>query len=280
MKFRKKQRGFSTVELGISCTVFAAMAIITTDSMVESIRSTTKADASADTVDEARRGFDRLARDIQSADAVLARYRAGASMPVGSERDAIVLRVPEFDTTGARIPGEYLVVFYELSGGPSQSLLRRVSRWDGTRASDWGPTQRLIPGVTGLRFDYQNATQVRTGAVGSRISLPGPLVTRAPTDNQVQLLALRTRNVSIDLEELGVYVPLPIRPGAIIPVPSGLEDRDIDFRFRIDPEFVSRAPHANAANIVLVKIAAQRTVRGEGTVTRLVSRFTLRNGDH
>lgn len=277
MNTRSKQSGFSTVELGISCTVFAAMAIITTGSMVESIRSTTNAEVSAGTVDEARKGFDRLAKDIQGADAVLARYRAAASSPEESEDDEILLRIPRFDSTGARVAGEYLVVHYQLSGGAQPHLIRRVSRWDGATAGPWGPPQRLIPGILGLGFDYQFATTVRTGALGSVLALPGRLVGGSPDGGEVQLVAVRTRDGSIDTEDPGGVLPATLRTGLNVPVPAGLENQSLDVRFRIDPEFVSQAPHANRANMVLVKLAAKNTVRGQGTITRLVSRFNLRN---
>lgn len=277
MNTRSKQHGYSTVELGISCTVFAAMAIITTGSMVESVRSTTRAEVSAGTVDEARKGFDRLARDIQGADAVLARYRAAASAPEESDEDEILLRIPLFDSTGARIAGEYLVVHYQLSGGAQQRLIRRVSRWNGATASAWGPPQRLIPGIVGLGFDYQFATTVQTGGIGSILALPGPLVGRSPDGGEVQLVALRTRGGLIDTEDGRGVLPIGLRTGANVPIPIGLHNQGLDLRFRIDPEFVSQAPHANRANIVLVKLAAKNTVRGEGTMTRLVSRFNLRN---
>lgn len=278
MKTRSKQHGFSSVELGISCTVFAAMAIITTGSMVESIRSTTKADVSAGTVDEARKGFDRLAKDVQSADAVLARYRAGASAPESSDEDEILLRIPRFDSTGVRIPGEFLVVHYQISEGTPPHLIRRASRWDGSVAGAWSPPQRMIPGIMGIGFDYQLATTVSTGGIGSILALPGPLVTRNPEGSEVMLLALRSANGGADFEELGITaLPPGLRIGANVPVIAGLENRSLDVRFRVDPEYVSQAPHANPANIVLVKLAAKNTQRGEGTVTRLVSRFNLRN---
>lgn len=278
MKTRRKQHGFSSVELGISCTVFAAMAIITTGSMVESIRSTTKADVSAGTVDGARKGFDRLAKDIQNADAVLARYRAGVSSPEESDEDEILLRIPRFDSTGVRIPSEYVVVHYQITAGTPPHLIRRASRWDGSVAGPWSPPQRMIPGIMGIGFDYQLATTVRTGAVGSILALPGPLVTSNPEGSEVMLLALRSANGGTDFEELGITaLPPGFRTGANVPVIAGLENRSLDVRFRVDPEFVSQAPHANRANIVLVKLAAKNTQRGEGTVTRLVSRFNLRN---
>ena len=276
----RKQRGFSTVELGISCTVFAAMAIITTSSMVESIKSTTTAEVSAGTVDNSRRGLDRLARDVQNADMVLARYRAPASGPAESEDDQILLRVPRFDRSGARVVGEYDVVNYRLSGGANQVLLRRVSRWDGTTAGPWGPTQRLIPGITGLRFDYQMGMTVRAGAVGSILPLPGPVVSSNPDDNEIEILALRSDSVNADREDPatpGMTLPASLRTGASLRVSAGFENRDLDFRFRINPEFVSKPPHGNAATMVVVKIAARNTVRGGGTTTRLVSRFNLRN---
>lgn len=275
-----KQRGFSTVELGISATIFAAMAIITTGSMVESIRSTTSAQVDSATVDKTRLGFDRLGRDIQSADMVLARYRAAGSSWMESEDDRLILRIPRFDANGILIPNEYDVVMYIGAGANPVTLQRRVSRLSRGVGSAWSSPEYLVPGLTGLRFDYQATASLRSGGVGSTLSLPGPVVTSDPDDNEIELTAVRSALGRWDDEDPsapGLGLLAGLRFGGTVRIPPGWENQGIDIRYRIDPEHVTRPPVGNAAGIVVVRLRATTTTREGSVTTRLVSRFNLRN---
>lgn len=280
-----RRRGATTFELVISSTIFAAVAIASTAMMTESIKGTTRSTVVSQSVDQSRLTMEKIQSDVRRADMVMSRVMfPNLSGWKPSDRDDVILRIPQFDSTGIAIPGHFRLVWWDedpISGstGPRHVVRYEVSYINGVV----GPLPALrtyLTHVQTLNFRFYRQEKITVPPV-RRLPLPGPAVSGNPTGNQVRMIGVRSQAVTgddsdderSDIGDLGF-----VRSGSNVLVPGHLPvGTELDIFYELDGSRTRTADGGNLANIVEVSIVHRRSTSAGPSDTSLTSRISLRN---
>ena len=282
---RTTRRAATTVELVISSTIFAAIAIASTAMMTESIKGSTRSTVVSHSVDQSRVTMDRLQGDVPQTDMIMSRVLfPNVSGWKPSDRDDVILRIPVFDSTGVAIPGRYRLVWWDEDPHGGTTGPHHVVRYEASMINGMvGPLPPLRTYLTNVRsvsFRFYRQEKVAMPST-RRLPLPGPAVNGNPSGNQVRMIAVRGPAMTgddSDSENAGMSALGFTRSGSHVLAPAHVAvGTELDVLYEVNGSQQRSGDGGNLANIVEVNLVHRRPSSGGPIETNLTSRMSLRN---
>lgn len=280
-----RQRGATTFELVISSTIFAAIAIASTAMMTESIKGTTRSTVVSHSVDQSRLTMEKIQSDVRRADLVMSRVMfPNLSGWKPSDADDVILRIPQFDSTGVAIPGHFRLVWWDEDSaggatGPRHVVRYEVSFINGV-VGPLPPLRTYLTHVQTLNFRYYRQEKITVPPV-RRLPLPGPAVSGTPSGNQVRMVGVRGQAMTGDDSNSalsGINALGFVRSASNVLVPADVPvGTELDILYELDGSRTRTGDGGNLANIVEVSIVHRRSTSSGPSDTSLTSRISLRN---
>lgn len=151
--------GITAAVVGTTCGVTLMCAKLTRNSVATSSSGST-----------AQTNLQQLCSDISKADAVLTSYTfTGSDLGGGAKKGKsgsteIVLRIPNVDTAGRPLPGQYRVVNYAAKNGSKGTRLNRVTTQVVNGIASAAKVEELGQ-ATSVTFSYLGKCSKRGGAI-------------------------------------------------------------------------------------------------------------------